>query len=321
MIGPILKAYSPPFLLRNGHAHTIYANLIRSAPALDYTRERILVSDGDFLDLDLVEAEGSEVLFIFSHGLEGSSQAGYIKRLVKKCVERNYSALAWNFRGCSGEPNRKLYSYHSGKSEDLRSVVEHVLNNKSYSQIFLVGISAGGNMTLKYLGEEGEGYPSSIVGASTISVPCDLEGCAKALARSGNKIYMKRFLNDLYLKLVEKKRHFPELDLSDYDTIKNFYDYDNRFTAPQNGYSDCYQYWKANSSLAFIKDIACPALLLSSYDDPFLSETCYPDAHAPHIQTVYTPYGGHVGHLSDYLGRVCWYEDILFKYFDHLRVV
>src|SRR5690349_18377924 len=159
--------YSPPLFLFSPHLETIFPALLRRVDLKSYTRERITTPDNDFLDLDWLKQD-SHKLVILSHGLEGNSTRPYIKGMAKALFEEGYDILAWNFRGCSEEMNKQLRFYHSGATDDLDVVVKHAAEKK-YDEIFLVGFSLGGNLTLKYLGEQASS--SKIKKAVAISVP------------------------------------------------------------------------------------------------------------------------------------------------------
>ncbi|MEQ1588434.1 MAG: alpha/beta fold hydrolase [Cyclobacteriaceae bacterium] len=154
--------YRPPFHLFNGHLETIIPSIFRKVSAV-YQRERIELTDGDFLDLDWL-SKGRNKLVIVSHGLEGNSDRHYAKGMAAYFFERGWDAIAWNCRGCSGEINRLPRSYHHGATEDLAAVVDHAIQ-KSYTHIVLVGFSMGGSMTLKYLGERKDCIANAIKSA------------------------------------------------------------------------------------------------------------------------------------------------------------
>ena len=142
--------YKRPSLLFSRHLETIYPALFRNVD-LNYQRERIATPDDDFLDLDWLK-QGSKKLIIISHGLEGNSSRAYMKGMAKASSEKGFDVIAWNFRGCSDEMNKQLRFYHSGATDDLECVVAHAQRN-GYTEIYLIGFSLGGNLTLKYLGE------------------------------------------------------------------------------------------------------------------------------------------------------------------------
>lgn len=300
---PILEStsYRPPPLLSNCHFQTIYSSIGRRIPIPAYTRERLFTDDDDFLDLDWSKI-GSNRLAILSHGLEGSTSSRYIRGMVRALNDEGWDVLAWNFRSCSGEPNLLPRSYHSGFTEDLARVIDHVEETCSYSTKVLVGFSIGGNVTLKYLGEQGSSAIAKIAGAVALSVPVDLAESAAVLTRNLNRMYLRDFLRTLRSKVLEKSSRFPDvLDVSSLATIKDFRDFDSRFTAPLHGFASAEEYWREASSKRFLNEIRVPTLLLSAMDDPFLGPSCYPFDVArehPHLHLEVTPTGGHVGWIS-----------------------
>lgn len=288
--------YRAPALLRGGHLQTIHPALFRRVPQTTTRRERLELPDGDFLDLDWA-SDGRERLAILSHGLEADSKAHYIQGMAGALHRRGWDVLAWNFRGCSGEPNRLLKLYHSGATEDLHHVVTHALATHPAHRIDLIGFSLGGNLTLKYLGERRP--DPRLHRAATFSVPCDLACSAARLSAPENRLYMARFLDSLRSKLVAKQRRFPnELDLSGISEIRNFQQFDDQFTAPLHGFRDADEYWARCSARSFLRDITIPTLLMNAANDPFLGPGCYPREEAASCETLYleTPdEGGHVG--------------------------
>lgn len=299
---PLLEStYQPPRLFGNGHLQTIYPAFFRKIPGVNYQRERIDTPDGDFLDLDWSRV-GEKRLGIISHGLEGNTSRAYVRGMARALNRGGWDALAWNFRGCSGEPNRRLNSYHSGKTEDLDTVVKHVRESGHYSHIALIGFSMGGNITLKYLGERGKAVDSAITCAVAFSVPCDLRASSLQLARPANKLYMARFIRLLHEKVRTKMQLRPgEIDDRDYHRIKNFQDFDDRYTAPLNGFADAEDYWRRASCKPYLNGIKVPALLINAQNDPFLPAACYPEAAANENSDFFLEIprsGGHVGFVE-----------------------
>lgn len=296
----VQSSYVAPWLLRNGHLQTIYPAVCRRIGGVRYQRERLELSDGDFVDLDWSRVGGRDAVVI-SHGLEGSSQGNYVKGMVRAFNRRGWDAAALNFRGCSGEPNRLARFYHSGATEDLWHAVRHVAS-RGYERVALTGFSLGGNVTLKLFGELGENVPAWLTGGVGVSVPCDLKSSAEAMARAINRPYMRRFLIDLRTKLRAKQVRFPrELDDSGYETLRSFRDFDDRYTAPLHGFRDAEDYWARCSSRFFLDAIRCRTLLLNAADDPFLGPECFPEELAARHEWLHleTPrHGGHVGFVG-----------------------
>ncbi|MBT6842189.1 MAG: alpha/beta fold hydrolase [Candidatus Melainabacteria bacterium] len=307
---PIIKesSYKAPWVYRNPHLGTIIPSLLRRRAKVNYSRERITTPDDDFLDLDWSKTNSKE-LAIVCHGLEGSSKSPYIGHAVKSLNQGGIDAIAMNYRDCSGEPNKLPKSYHSGKTEDLALLIDHVQAN--YDTIYLIGFSIGGNLVLKYLGEQGSSVLNKIKLGIVFAVPLCLEACARQLAKYENMIYMKYFLYQLHRKIKKKMKIFPGLiDDRDFSKIKSFYDYDRAYTAPLNGFKDEYDYWAQASCKNHLNDIKVSTLIVNSIDDPFLAGDCYPMKDAMQNENIFleTPeHGGHMGFAS--WGDIYWWQE------------
>lgn len=296
-----------PFYLFNGHLQTIIPGLFRQVDGVTYTRERLTTPDLDFIDVDW-SIVGSDALVVLSHGLEGDTNRPYILGMVKAFNEQGVDALAWNYRSCSGEPNKLLRSYHLGASDDLNFVIEHALQSGNYKSIYLIGFSAGGNISLKYLGENAQQLPREVKRSVVFSVPVDLKASAQKISR----VYTQRFLKTLGEKLELKKQMYPDsIDLTDYSIFWSFPEFDNRFTAPLHGFKDADDYYKTVSSKQFIKYIPRPTLLVNALNDPFLTKKCYPVDEAkanPNFYLEMPENGGHVGFAEDFRKDIYYSE-------------
>lgn len=311
------SSYRPPIGFGNAHVLTIFPSLFRKFPDVNansnhfYRRERIDTPDDDFLDLDWATV-GSERLAIISHGLEGDTHRHYMIGMARALNRNGWDALAWNFRACSGETNRQLRMYHNGATDDLETVIQHAFAQDRYRDIALIGFSMGGNLSLVYLGEKSERIDSRIKRAVVFSVPCDLRGCAMELDKWSNKIYLKRFLRHLHQKMTAKMARMPDqINDHNYHLIKNFKDFDDRYTAPLHGFKDAEDYWAKCSSQRFLDRITIPTLIVNAADDPFLSAGSYPVELARAHPCVYLeipPQGGHVGFVTFNRERLYWSE-------------
>mgnify|MGYP006397286067 CR=1 FL=1 len=291
--------YTPPLLFKNGHFATIYSGIIRSVNCVVQKRERITLSDGDFLDLDWSDSvTPTQKLVILLHGLEGDAQRPYITGSAKILNQNGYDTCAVNYRGCSGEPNVKYRSYHSGATEDLIEVLNHILNTKNYSEIYLKGFSLGGNLLLKYLGE-GNDVPKEIKGAVAVSVPCNLHDSCKQLLSIKNIMYAIKFKGNLLGKLRQKQHMFPDkISDNDIKSIKTLKDFDDIYTSQAHGFEDALDYYKKSSSLQFLPHIQVPSLIINAKDDSFLGPECYPIKETDRNNKLFLEmpsYGGHVG--------------------------
>jgi hypothetical protein len=295
--------------LFNAHLETIYPALIRRVNLPDYYRERIQTPDNDFLDLDWL-LQPSRKLVIISHGLEGNSSRAYIKGMARALFSQGFDVLAWNYRGCSGEINRQLRFYHSGATDDLNTVLDHVLKSNQYDEINLIGFSLGGNLTLKYLGEQRIRSPL-LKRAVAFSTPLDLYTSCQEISKPSNWIYSKRFLVSLRKKVIEKSNVIQGLDIRDLSKVKTLMEFDDYFTGPVHGFKNARDYYDKCSSLQFLRYIQLPVLIVNAWNDPFLSKACYPVDELKNHPTIHfeTPdYGGHVGFTQFNKNGLYWSE-------------
>ncbi len=285
--------------------------------SFDYDRrERIDTPDGDFLDLDwgFPRRNGSpdaSRVVILTHGLEGSADRTYMRGMARALVRRGWDVCAWNLRGCSGEPNRRVPTYHSGKTEDLARVVDHVLE-RGYDTVALAGFSLGGNLTLKYLGERGPATDPRIQRAVVFSVPVDLSASARRISSPTNWHYSQYFLRSLRQTIRRKADRYPaRISTDPFDDIRTLRDFDDRYTAPLNGFDSAADYYARSSSRWVLDGLTVPTLLVNAANDPFLAESCYPvdAARSSDLLALEVPEsGGHVGFVAFNAAGEYWSE-------------
>lgn len=321
---PIIKStFKGNKWIKNKHLETILPALFRKL-SINYKRQRLELADGDFMDLDWVQNNNDRLLLLF-HGLEGSSQSQYIKGFAKHFSSQNFDICAVNFRSCSGENNRLITSYHSGKSDDIQTIINHIISNYSYKNIALGGFSLGGNVLLKYLGENGNKIPNAIKVAFAFSVPVDLAASSKTLSQTWNKVYMARFLKSLNRKLLEKSILFPnQINIEGLEKITTFDDWDTRFTAKIHGFENAQHYYQQCNSLQFLNEIKVPTLLVNAQNDPFLAPTCFPTEVAknhPYFHLETPKFGGHVGFAIDKINGNYYSELIASQFIKNNMVI
>ncbi|GET46547.1 YheT family hydrolase [Capnocytophaga felis] len=294
---PIVQsAYKPPFLFRQTDIATIYSGKIRRISGITQKRERLELPDGDFLDVDWsYSSQKTNRCIVILHGLEGSAQRPYVLGTAKLFNQNGFDTCAMNFRGCSGEDNRLLSTYHSGKSSDLEEVVKHVIE-LGYTEIVIKGFSMGGNISLFYAGTHQ--LPEEVKTIVAVSTPCDLKGSSEKLHQRRNWIYAQRFLITLKKKVREKFKQFPDkMIISEINSVKTLKDFDDLYTSKLNGFADAADYYEKCSSLAVLSRIGKPTLILNAQNDSFLSRSCFPYEIAektPHFYLETPQYGGHV---------------------------
>jgi hypothetical protein len=304
----IETTFKPAWWLNNTHLQTLYPALMRKAPLpFGLRRERLITPDNDFIDIDWC-GEGNQPLIILLHGLTGSSQSGYIRGLQSTLLIQGFRSVALNFRGCSGEYNHSARFYHSGETEDLHFLYQILRQREPDTHLAAVGFSLGGNVLLKWLGEQGNAL--SLFASIAISVPFVLSTCATRLDHGFSKIYRKKLLRELKNHVQEKQRHLEAIgqfqeanrieQLGDLSPIKSFWQYDNQVVAKLYKFKNVHDYYQHSSSRQFLKSITTTTLLIQAIDDPFMTEEVLPDLDelSSSIHLEITQGGGHVGFIA-----------------------
>jgi predicted alpha/beta-fold hydrolase len=306
--------YRPPWWYRGRHLQTLWGPLLRRVTPPPLRRERILTDDGDFLDLDWLAGSGSGApLVLILHGLEGSSRSHYVAGLLREASALGLRGVVLNFRSCSGELNRSPRFYHSGETSDLDWIVTRLLEREPTLRLGLVGVSLGGNVALKWLGERGAEAPPEVAGAAAISTPFDLAACAGVLDRGlARSLYTAEFLRTLRAKIKAKAHLFDgRLDVRAALRARTFAEYDHAVTAPLYGFADERDYWTRSSSGRYLAAIRRPCLLINAVNDPFVPPSSLPAeavASSPWLEAHFPPEGGHAGFLEGPRGRRSWSE-------------
>ncbi len=296
----IQSEFKAPWWLLSPHLQTIWPTLFRNSPQLDLRRERIELHDGDFIDLAWHDTQGPLVLLL--HGLEGSLDSHYATTLIVALSKAGFRPLFMHLRGCGGEPNRLLCSYHSGATQDLIEVLE-VLSARGHAPQAAIGISLGGNLLLKYLGETGT--HSQFAAAVAVSVPFDLESASMRLEQGVSRIYGRYLLRKLLNSYAKKCHALHICGVEGYPSIRSIYEFDDRITSIQNGFADAKDYYSRCSCAQFLKQITTPTLILHAQDDPFMQPEDVPGLQdlGPGVSLELSDQGGHVGFVQ---GRFPW---------------
>lgn len=311
--------YDPILLFKNGHFNTIYTHFFRQVENLPYQREKLTPAHGFSLYLDWLKNKNKS-LVILVHGLESSSQARYIQSLGGHFFRHNVDVLGINARGCArGETHEENSYYHSGLTDDLREIINHVLKTTDYESIFIVGYSMGGNVALKYLGEESVKLNSRIKKTVAISTPVDLLSSSYKLASSNGYVYTQVFLKTIREKIKNQTPSIKKLGFNVDQLIncKNLREFDNAFTAPFHGFKNGDDYYKKSSSLHYLNGINIPTLMINAKDDPFLGGSCYPDKkliNNQNLTVLYPNYGGHVGFYTPNSKNLFWNEKKILEF-------
>lgn len=261
-----------------------------------------MTPDGDFVDLDWLPGPPAGPVLLVLHGLEGMARSHYVAGLFDLARARGWRAAVLWFRSCSGELNRLARFYHSGDTGDLDWVLRTLGAREPSVRVGAVGISIGGNVLLKWLGEHGDAAPKALRAAVAISVPFDLVQCARVMDQGFQKaVYTASFMRSFHAKTRAKAQAYPGfVDLDAALSARTFAAYDRAVTAPLHGFADEVDYWTRASSGPYLARIRRPTLLINAVDDPFVPASSLPDVAAlPEcVQAEFVPSGGHVGFIE-----------------------
>jgi hypothetical protein len=299
-----------------GHLQTIWPVLF-PPPRVPLARERWETPDGDFIDVDSAGPRDAARLLVLFHGLEGGSDSHYARGLVAGFAAAGWRTAIPHFRGCSGEPNRLQRAYHSGDSEEIDWVLRRFPEG-----VYALGVSLGGNVLLKWLGERGEGARARVRRAAAVSAPLDLAAAGRALDRGMNRLlYTRHFLATLKPKSLAKLEIFPDLyDRDKLRAARTFHEFDNLVTAPLHGFRDTDHYWAAAACAPYLAGIRVPTLVLNARNDPFLPEQDLvrsAQKAAPCVVLEFPRTGGHAGFLAaPFSRRSSWLARHLFEFLD-----
>src|ERR1700730_19109048 len=296
--------YSPAWWIPGGHLQTLWGKLFRLQPLAPTTLERWETPDGDFVELHRLPAAPGAPRVLLVHGLEGTVHSHYAQGLLNEAARRRWGADLLIFRACGSEPNRTRRFYHSGETTDAALVLDRISREYPTSSLAIAGVSLGGNVLLKFLGERGNDLPPQLKAAAAISVPFDLSRSSRRINRGFSKFYQRFFLNSLRRKAREKAQRFSDLAPQDkIAALRTLEDFDDLITGPLHGFRNAEDYYYQSSSLPRLEHIRLTTLLLSAVDDPMLPPEVLDEVRDiarrnPALHLEFVKRGGHAGFIT-----------------------
>ncbi|HEV3140474.1 MAG TPA: alpha/beta fold hydrolase, partial [Vicinamibacterales bacterium] len=301
-----MNPFEPRPSLRGGHKMTIYSwGNPRYFPRLPAPARRFF----DVADRTRVAADchwqprrHERPTLIALHGLNGSSDAHYMRGLAAKAFERGMNVVRLNQRNCGDTEHLSIGLFHSGLTADAAHVIHELGEVDGLPSIAVAGYSLGGNLALKLAGEYGRHAPRTLVGVAAVSPIIEISACTRALERPENVLYQWNFVRDLKRRMRRKERVNPgRFDLSRLNAVKTVREFDEKFTAPYFGFRNAEDYYRRASAMRLVHRIAVPALIITAEDDPFVPSASFRDPKImgnPHIQLHVCRYGGHCGFVG-----------------------
>ncbi len=302
----VKSKFKPAWWMRNRHLQTILPRVYPIESTFKPAYQEFQLSDGDFVEItwshQVNKIKANQPIVLLFHGLEGSFDSFYTKRMMNAIYQQGWVAVLMHFRGCGQKTNRKTQTYHSGQTADVSEFVQFLQQQHPNNPLFSIGFSLGGNVLAKFLGEQDK---IKLDGAIVISAPLNLSECSKTVNQGFAKIYQKYLLDKLKRSTHKKIDHLDGsdpllLDKQRLDQIKNMNEFDQLVTAPLNGFDDAEDYYQRCSGKQFLASITTPTLIIHAKDDPFMNESVIPNESelSSSVQFELSKTGGHVGFLA-----------------------
>ena len=297
----------PPFephpLLRNPHWQTLAGRYFPGrGGALPSVYHEVRMPDGDrltLLDARPVGWRPGCPVVLFVHGLGGCARASYVTRVAARLHEAGARTVRMNLRGAGAGFGLARGIYHSGRTEDARAVADWAMARSPGSPLGLVGFSLGANLVLKLAAEAVESPLPGLDCVVAANPPLDLSACCRLIREPKNRIYDGNFVAGLKRQIARLHRTFPELGTPQLDDVRTLYDFDDRYTAPRNGFHGAEDYYAKSSAGPLVGRISVAGLVVHAADDPFIPVETVRDARFPEQVCVrIETHGGHLGFLS-----------------------
>jgi predicted alpha/beta-fold hydrolase len=301
-----VSRFEPRATLRNGHWMTLYSwgnpRYFPSLPAPTRRYFDVALDARVVADCHWQARPWEHPTLLALHGLNGSSDAHYMKGLAAKAFARGMNVLRLNQRNCGNTEHLSAGLFHSGLTADAAHVVHELSTVDGLPAISVAGYSLGGNLALKLAGEYGAHAPGTLVAVAAVSPIVEIEACTRALERRENVLYQWNFVKDLKRRIRRKEQCQPgRFDLSVLDSVKTVRGFDETYTAPHFGFRSAEDYYFRASSMRVIDRIRIPALIITSEDDPFVPSQPFHDPKVtgnPHIDLRLSAHGGHCGFVG-----------------------
>jgi predicted alpha/beta-fold hydrolase len=302
----VSNTFVPRPALRGGHWMTLYSwGNPRYFPHLPPPTRRFFDVASDTrvaADCHWQPRPWQHATLLALHGLNGSSQAHYMRGLAAKAFARGMNVVRLNQRNCGDTEHLATGLFHSGLTTDAALVVDELTGTDGLPAISVVGYSLGGNLALKLAGEYGRHAPPALVAVAAVSPIIEIAECTRALERRENVLYQWNFVKDLKRRIRRKAQCHPgRFDLSRLDSVKTVRGFDDAYTAPHFGFRSAEDYYHRASAMRVVDRIAVPALVITAEDDPFVPSQPFLDprvAGNPYIDLRLCAHGGHCGFVG-----------------------
>jgi predicted alpha/beta-fold hydrolase len=306
----VIPAFQPHPLAGGPHAQTVLGRYLGGErKPLAANPYEIALSDGDRLVvLESIPRgwESPQPTALLVHGLAGCANAAYMVRVARRLLRQGTRVVRMNLRGSGAGFGLARNVYHAGRSDDLREAVAWLHGRHGDSPVGVVGFSLGANLALKLAAEAADVPVAGLDCVLAANPPIDLVASAQQMKRLVNRLYTWNFARWLRGTVERLHRRFPELGRPHLEGVNTLYDFDDRYTAPRNGFASADDYYERCSLVSSLSRIRVPGLVVHALDDPFIAPEPFLRVTRPtSLCFELVPHGGHLGYLS----RDSWQGD------------
>jgi predicted alpha/beta-fold hydrolase len=323
-----LSPFQAPWWLGSTHLQTILAKYLAPKRQVVTRQSMLQLPDGDELQLNWGlshQPSPTTPLVILLHGLEGNLRSHYIQGMIKSLEQHGYATVLMHFRGCHGKANKLPRAYHSGDTADFGYFLTTLRQQWPDVPLAAIGFSLGGNVVVKYCGEQGTANP--LFASVAVSAPLDLSASADRINQGFSKVYQRYLLDRLKATMQRKLAAHADFPLAvnqaDIQQLQNIRQFDEMITAPMHDFLHAEDYYQRCSGKAFLSQVAKPLLLVHAADDPFLGASSIPSPSElnPFVQLMLSQKGGHVGFVAGTVPwrRYYWLEQLVPQFLQQLR--
>ncbi len=299
--------FVPRRSLHNGHAMTLFSwGNPRYFPHLPRPTRRYFDVDHDarvVADCHWQPDPWTRPTILALHGLNGSSDAHYMRGIAAKAFARGMNVVRLNQRNCGNTEHLSAGLFHSGLTHDARHVIHELTTVDGLTAIAVAGYSLGGNLALKLASEYGDEKPAALIGVAAVSPIIEIGECVKALERPGNVLYQWNFVKDLKRRMRRKAKYWPgRFDIGKLSSISTVRQFDEAFTAPHFGFDGADDYYYRASAMRVIDRLRTPTLIITAEDDPFVPPGPFRDPRVSRhacIRLALCEHGGHCGFVAE----------------------
>lgn len=332
--------YTPPRLLRNGLAMTVYTALKASQQWENTTtlpeplyQETVFAGAGGVPIFGWVAIpEQPHGTIIGTYGITGNLDNQWFLRLLgRKAFARGYAVVLfdWRAHGKTAELSPTLTSDGLYEGEDFVRIAAEAKAMGCPPSFWFTGFSLGGQLALwavkaaQDLAQSGEdiGLDLAEVGGTAVICPSlDSIRSLSYLVRDRFGRYLEQAIARELKKLAWRihAAHPGKIDPAAIERADGIWGFDRELVIGRLGFPSVEAYYQASSGLHLLPQLHKPTLIIYAADDPLFDPAIVPDLQTasdrnPAIELILTQYGGHVGYISSKASQAeaedpdCWW--------------